>query len=150
MILRVYLITRILAIISVILICGMVNATGGNLTFSGVPPTVIPATYGDHFTEIQNDPTNWTHTASVIPRPIVDYFGENSTFGWNIFFLTIFGVMFIIMFGRQANVIIPVLTFICIGFVLLTYIPKSFYPQTYAMLAASVMGVFIFLARRKR
>lgn len=123
---------------------------GENLTFSGIPPTLIPQTYGQYYENISENDKNWVTIASVVPRPFVDYFGADSQFGWQIFFLILIGVMFLIMFGRQANVILPLLTFIMIGSFGLTLIPDSLQRWMYTLTAAAGMGVIIYLGRRKR
>ncbi len=135
-------------IISIALFLPIATA-GENLTFSGVPPTLIPATYGQHWANISEGDHNWVTIANVVPRPFVDYFGVNSELGWQVFFLILIGTMFIVMFGRQANVILPLLTFMIIGSFGLALIPDSTEKWLYTLTAAAGMGVIIFIARRK-
>jgi hypothetical protein len=80
----------------------------------------------------------------------VDYFGENSELGWQVFFLILIGSMFIIMFGRQANVILPLLAFLIVGSFGLTMIPDEAHRWAFVLTAAAGMGVIIYIGRRKR
>lgn len=139
----------LLCVLAVLLISSSVHAAE-NLTFSGVPPTVIPATFGQYYDNISEGDHRWVSIGNVVPRPFVDYFGENSELGWQVFFLILIGSMFVILFGRQANVILPVLLFIISGVFILEMIPTSFGKTAFIMLAGSCAGVFIFLGRRKR
>lgn len=139
----------LLCTLAVLCIIGIVLA-GENLTFSVIPPTLIPQTYGQFYENISENDKNWVTIAGVVPRPFVDYFGENSELGWQVFFLILIGSMFLIMFGRQANVILPLLTFIMIGSFGLTLIPDSLQRWMYTLTAAAGMGVIIYLGRRKR
>lgn len=139
----------LLCTLTVLCLIGVVLA-GENLTFSGVPPTLIPQTYGQYYENISENDKNWVTIASIVPRPFVDYFGSNSQLGWQIFFLIIIGAMFLIMFGRQANVILPVLTFIIIGSFGLSLFPSLLGRWIYSIAAASMLGVILYLGRRKR
>lgn len=139
----------LLCIFAVLCISQAVHA-GENLTFSGVPPTLIPQTYGQYYENISENDKNWVTIANVVPRPFVDYFGENSELGWQIFFLILIGSMFLIMFGRQANVVLPVLTFIIVGSFGLNLFPNALGRWIYSIAAAAMLGVIVYLGRRKR
>lgn len=127
-----------------------VATAGENLTFSEVPPTLLPQTYGQFYENISENDKDWVTIANVIPRPFVDYFGENSELGWQIFFLIIIGSMFLIMFGRQANVVLPLITFLIVGSFGLTLFPPGLERWMYTLTAAAGLGVIIYIARRKR
>lgn len=133
----------------VILCISSVHASE-NLTFSGVPPTLLPNTYGTYYQNISENDKDWVTIAHVVPRPFVDYFGENSELGWQIFFLILIGTMFMIMFGRQSNVVLPLITFLIVGSFGLTLFPPGYERWIYTLVAAAGMGVIIYLGRRKR
>lgn len=139
----------LLCTLAVLCMVGVVLA-GENLTFSGVPPTLIPQTYGQFYENISENDKEWVTIANVVPRPFVDYFGEDSELGWQIFFLILIGSMFLIMFGRQANVILPVITFLIVGSFGLTLFPNALGRWIYSIAAASMLGVIVYLGRRKR
>lgn len=139
----------ILCILAVLFITMSVHA-GENLTFSGIPPTLIPQTYAQYYENISENDKNWVTIANVVPRPFVDYFGENSELGWQIFFLILIGAMFLIMFGRQANVVLPLITFLIVGSFGLTLFPPGLERWMYTLVAAAGMGVIIYIGRRKR
>lgn len=139
----------ILCILAVLFITMSVHA-GENLTFSGIPPTLIPQTYAQYYENISENDKDWTTIANVVPRPFVDYFGENSELGWQIFFLILIGSMFLIMFGRQANVVLPLITFLILGSFGLTLFPPGLERWMYTLTAAAGLGVIIYIARRKR
>lgn len=139
----------ILCILAVLFITMSVHA-GENLTFSGIPPTLIPQTYAQYYENISENDKNWVTIANVVPRPFVDYFGENSELGWQIFFLILIGSMFLIMFGRQANVVLPLITFLIVGSFGLTLFPPGYERWMYTLVAAAGMGVIIYIGRRKR
>ena len=139
----------ILCILAVLFITMSVHA-GENLTFSGIPPTLIPQTYAQYYENISENDKNWVTIANVVPRPFVDYFGENSELGWQIFFLILIGSMFLIMFGRQANVVLPLITFLIVGSFGLTLFPPGDERWMYTLVAAAGMGVIIYIGRRKR
>lgn len=139
----------ILCILAVLFITMSVHA-GENLTFSGIPPTLIPQTYAQYYENISENDKNWVTIANVVPRPFVDYFGENSELGWQIFFLILIGSMFLIMFGRQANVVLPLITFLIVGSFGLTLFPPGLERWMYTLVAAAGMGVIIYIGRRKR
>lgn len=127
-----------------------VASASENLTFSGIPPTLIPQTYAQYYENISENDKNWVTIANVVPRPFVDYFGENSELGWQIFFLILIGSMFLIMFGRQANVVLPLITFLIVGSFGLTLFPPGLERWMYTLVAAAGMGVIIYIGRRKR
>lgn len=133
-----------------LLLFATVATAGENLTFSGVPPTLLPQTYGQFYQNISENDKDWTTIANVVPRPFVDYFGENSELGWQIFFLILIGSMFLIMFGRQANVVLPLITFLILGSFGLTLFPPGLERWMYTLTAAAGLGVIIYIARRKR
>ncbi len=139
----------LLCILAVLFIGSSVHASE-NLTFSGVPPTVIPATFGQYYNNISEGDHRWVSIGNVVPRPFVDYFGEDSELGWQVFFLIIIGSMFIILFGRQANVILPLLVFMMIGIFTLPLLPDGLTQAVYTLAVAAMMGVIIWLARSKR
>lgn len=139
----------LLCTLVVLCMVGVVLA-GENLTFSGVPPTLIPQTYGQFYENISENDKEWVTIAGVVPRPFVDYFGEDSELGWQIFFLILIGSMFLIMFGRQANVILPLIVFMMIGIFALPLLPDAQTQVVYTLATAAMMGVIVFLARRKR
>jgi hypothetical protein len=113
-------------------------------------PTLLPSTFGQYYDNISEGDHRWISIANVVPRPFVDYFGENSELGWQVFFLILIGAMFIILFGRQANVILPMLTFLIVGYFGLALIPNEAHRWAYVLTAAAGMGVIMWIARRKR
>lgn len=140
----------IMVIVMAIAILLPVASASENLTFSGIPPTLIPQTYAQYYENISENDKNWVTIANVVPRPFVDYFGENSQLGWQVFFLILIGVMFLIMFGRQSNVILPVITFIIVGAWGLTLFPNIIGRWIYTLVGAAMAGVIIYLGRSKR
>lgn len=130
-----------------LLLAGSVSAV--NLTFSNSTPTLIPTTVGQYYTDINASNLSWVVIGAIVPEPLVDTFGGGE-FGWQLVWLIVFGTLFVIMFGRQKNVIIPLLAFLVAAFFILTVIPQEFRWMAYACATAAAMGVIFYLAVSRR
>lgn len=111
-------------------------------------PTVLPTTFGHYWQMIDRSNKSLPIFMGVIPRPFVDYFGEDSTLGWQVFYLMIFGVGFLVMFGRQRNVIIPMLVFMIAGYFIIQLIPSEMQSLAYGLCIVCAMGVIFYIVRK--
>lgn len=144
------MIRKVAFMILLVLLLNQVVTAGENLTFSGVAPTIIPSTFGQYYENISEGDHRWVSIGNVVPRPFVDYFGENSELGWQVFFFIILGALFVILFGRQANVAIPVIVFMISGIFILQLIPPGMGRNVFTVFAFAVCGLILYLGRRKR
>ncbi len=118
-----------------------------SFTMEGLP-TVLPTTFGHYWQMIDRSNKSLPVFVGVIPRVFVDYFGEDSTLGWQVFYLMIFGVGFLVMFGRQRNVIIPMLVFMIAGYFIIQLIPSEMQALAYGLTIVCAMGVIFYIVRK--
>lgn len=118
-----------------------------SFTMEGLP-TVLPTTFGHYWQMIDRSNKSLPVFMGVIPRVFVDYFGEDSTLGWQVFYLMIFGVGFLVMFGRQRNVIIPMLVFMIAGYFIIQLIPSEMQALAYGLTIVCAMGVIFYIVRK--
>jgi hypothetical protein len=60
----------------------------------------------------------------------------------------IFGVGFLVMFGRQRNVIIPMLVFMIAGYFIIQLIPSEMQALAYGLTIVCAMGVIFYIVRK--
>lgn len=78
-----------------------------------------------------------------------DIFG-GGTIGIQIAGFLIFGTVFLIIFGRQRNVILPLFAFLFSAFFILQYvISQELTWIVYAFAAAALGGIIFYIARRR-
>lgn len=132
-----------------VLLVGLVqSAAAVNLTFSG-SVTVIPTTVGHYYDEIGTTNLSWVSIGEIVPKPLVDVFGGNE-FAWRLTWFSVIGILFVIMFGRQRNVIIPLLVSLVMAFFMVERFTAEGTHIMYAFMIAAAMGVIVYMAISRR
>ena len=141
---------RLILATILLMACLVMPTLAVNLTFSnGTGVTVIPTTIGQYYAEINSSNLSWVVIGAVVPKPLVDIFGGNEL-AWRIVWFSVFGICFIIMFGRQKNVLIPMLVAWLTAFFMIERFPQEGVGIFTAFLYASAMGVILYWVISKR
>lgn len=120
------------------------------LHFSASAPTVIPTTVGQYYDDIAAGNLSWAWSIGpIVPEPLVDVFGGGE-FGWRVVWFAVFGVLFIVMFGRQKNILIPMLVAWLTMFFVIERIPQAEQWMVIALCYASAVGVIVYWVISKR
>ena len=141
---------RIILLTFLLAVCLVIPAAAVNLTFSnGTGVTLIPTTVGQYYTSINSSNLSWVVIGAIVPQPLVDIFGGGE-FGWRVVWFSVFGVMFIVMFGRQKNILIPMLVGWLTAFFIIERIPLEEQWMFTAFLYAAAIGVIMYWVISKR
>lgn len=121
------------------------------LHFSGAgAPTLAPVTIGQYYDEIEASNLSWAFAIGpIVPEPLVDMFGGGDM-GWRLVWFTVFGVMFLIMFARQRNILIPVSMIMLTSFFLIENTPEELKGVITMLTYASFAGIIIYFAISRR
>lgn len=120
------------------------------LHFSAPAPTVIPTTVGQYYDEISAGNLSWAWSIGpIVPEPMVDILGGGEL-AWRLMWFFVFAVLFVIMFGRQKNVLIPMLVAWVAMFFMIERFPQSEQWMVVAACYASAMGVIVYWVISKR
>ena len=141
---------RIILLYILAMLCVITPAVAVNLTFSNMTGvTVIPTTVGQYYSEINSSNLSWVVVGSIVPKPLVDVFGGGE-FGWRVVWFATFGVLFVVMFGRQKNILIPMLVGWMVAFFSVERFPQEQQWMFTAFLYAAAVGVFMYWIISKR
>ena len=121
------------------------------LHFSGAgAPTIAPVTIGQYYDEIEASNLSWAFAIGpIVPEPMVDMFGGGD-FGWRVVWFAVFGVMFLILFGRQRNILIPVLMIFLTSFFIIENVPEELRGIITMLTYASFVGIIVYFAISRR
>ena len=123
---------------------------GLHFSAPGAVPTVIPTTVGQYYDDIAAGNLSWAWSIGpIVPEPLVDIFGGGE-FAWRLVWFFVFAVLFVIMFGRQKNVMIPMLVAWVAMFFMIERFPQSEQWMVVAACYASAMGVIAYWVISKR
>lgn len=136
------------ALLVLLAVCLSPAASAANLTFSG-SVTVIPTTVGQYYDEIQSSNLSWAVIGPIVPEPLVDAFGGGE-FAWRVVWFAVFGVLIITMFGRQRNVLIPLMATWIFAFFMVERFTQEGVHMMYALMIAATMGLIVYIAVSRR
>lgn len=121
------------------------------LHFSGAgAPTLSTQDIGKYYDEIEASNLSWAFAIGpIVPEPMVDMFGGGNL-GWRIVWFSVFGVMFVAMFARQRNILIPLLMTWLTAFFVLEHTPEGLKGILIAFAYASAIGIIVYFAISRR
>lgn len=125
------------------------------LHFSGAgAPTLSTQDIGKYYDEIEASNLSWAFAIGpIIPEPLVDMLSQHTgstDMAWRVLWFTVFGVMFVIMFARQRNVLIPVSMVMLVSFFMIDNIPEELKLMVTMLTYGSFAGIIIYFAISRR
>lgn len=123
---------------------------GGGLHFTGNVTLIPTSNASQYYDTIMAGNMTMGEIGAIIPQPLVDALGGGDA-GWGLLYFIVFGTAFLILFGRQKNVLIPGLVFILASFFFIQYVlSEELVWIAYALCAAALTGVIVFIALGRR
>ena len=126
------------------------------LTFSGAgAPTLSTQDIGKYYDEIEASNLSWAFAIGpIVPEPLVDMLSTagigSKEQAWRIVWFAVFGVMFLIMFLRQRNVLIPIIVMWVVAFFVVENTPDGLKWMISAFAYASAIGIIVYFAISRR